>query len=229
MHLYEELGPRCVERLNGQFAFALWDGHRLFCARDPIGIKPFYYYRDDKRFAFASEPRAFLHLENWSPEIDLDGIELFFRYRFIPAPATALKGVRKLLPGEWMVIEADGRERRERYFQLDPTTVETLDNVDEARERIRAELTSAVQSQLVADVPLGAFLSGGLDSSTMCALMATMRNDSVRTFSIGFNEKGYDERRFARQVAEKSGTIHTEDVFAAGRRASRHARGAVPH
>ncbi len=213
VHLYEEEGPACVERLNGQFAFALWDGERLFCARDPMGIKPFYWYQDERRFAFSSEPRALLALPGFQAEVDLDGIRLYLRYRFIPAPASALKGVRKLRAAESMIVDGDGRTKTSRYWSLDRATLESLDDVDVARSELREQLTAAVERQMVADVNVGAFLSGGLDSSAIVALMAAGREEPIHTFSIGFAEPKYDERAFAREVAEKFGTHHAAEVF----------------
>lgn len=215
VHLYEEEGPACVERLNGQFAFAIWDGETFFLARDPIGIKPLYVYLDSKRFLFASEPRALLTLPDFNPEPNLDALHLYFRYRYVPSPMSALEGVRTLRPGEWMTVDREGRETRHRYWDLDPARVESLTDVDSARDALRASLEAAVRSQLVSDVPIGAFLSGGLDSSTTTALMALASDEPINTFCMGFNEERFDERRYAREVAERYQTQHHEGVLAA--------------
>jgi asparagine synthase (glutamine-hydrolysing) len=213
VHLYEELGPACVERLDGQFAFAIWDGERLFCARDPLGIKPFHYTNDGRRFAFASEPRALLALPGFESELDLESLHLYMRYRFIPAPCSALRGVRKLRAGEWLSIDRDGRERRHLYWSLDRDALESRSDVDAATTELRQELARSVESQLVADVEVGAFLSGGLDSSSVARLMADTRSEPIRTFSIGFDEPRYDERRYAAEMAEQMGSKHVVRVF----------------
>jgi asparagine synthase (glutamine-hydrolysing) len=215
VHLYEEEGPACVERLNGQFAFALWDGRRLFCARDPFGIKPFYFYRDERVFAFASEPRAFLAMPGFEPEVDLDGLRLYFRYRFIPAPASALKGVRKLRAGEWLRVDPDGRLEQRRYWDLDASSIASLDDFSTARDLLKNKLSDAVTGQMIADVEVGAFLSGGIDSSSIVALMAAQNPASIHTFSLGFPQARYDERAFAREVGDHLGTDHTVRVLGA--------------
>ncbi len=209
VHLFEEEGIDCAKRLNGQFAFAIWDGTRLSCARDPVGIKPLYTYMDEGRFAFASEPRAFSRLPDFDPQLDLDGLRLFLRYRFIPPPHSALKGVGKLMPGEWLVVEPDGEIRRQRYWSLDPDRLETVHDLWEATERAREVLGEAVRSQLVADVPVGAFLSGGLDSSSVVGLMSGHLPEAFRTYSIGFPDSASDEREYAQLVADRFKTTHS--------------------
>ncbi len=213
VHLYEEMGAACVERLSGQFAFVIWDGERLFCARDPLGIKPLYFFRDRSRFAFASEPRAFSALAGFDPEIDLEGVHLYMQYRFIPAPKSALKGVEKLCAGEWLTLESSGRLQRQRYWNLERDAIESLTDVESASEELRARLKECVTRQMVADVDVGAFLSGGLDSSAIVAFMAEEARSRVHTFSIGFEEPKYDERRFADEVAREVGTQHNVEVF----------------
>jgi asparagine synthase (glutamine-hydrolysing) len=209
VHLFEEEGIDCAKRLNGQFAFAIWDGARLWCARDPVGIKPLYTYLDEGRFAFASEPRAFSRLPDFDSQLDLDGIRLFLRYRFIPPPHSALRHVGKLLPGEWLVVEPDGEIRRQRYWALDPARLETVHDLDDATERAREVLKEAVHSQLVADVPVGAFLSGGLDSSSVVGLMSEHLPEAFRTYSIGFPDSASDERDYAQLVADRFKTTHS--------------------
>jgi asparagine synthase (glutamine-hydrolysing) len=209
VHLYEEERTRCVERLNGQYAFAIWDGDRLFCARDPIGIKPFYFFLNSELFAFASEPRAFFAMPDFQPKIDLDGLRLYFRYRYIPAPATALKGVRKLRAGEWLQVAQEGGIERRRYWDLDYSSIGDLKNIHEARDMLESKIAEAVSSQMIADVEVGSFLSGGIDSSAITAVMAAESAKSIPTFTLGFPQKNYDERSFALQVAEYLGTEHT--------------------
>lgn len=213
VHLFEEEGPACVKRLNGQFAFALWDGKQLVCARDPMGIKPFYWYQDDNRLAFASEPRALFALPGWQPEIDLEGIHLYFMYRFIPAPKSAWKRVHKLRAGEMIIVDSDGHLTHKRYWKLNRDRVETLDNPEKARMQLREILHFAVKRQLLSDVPVGAFLSGGLDSSSIVALMAESHEENIQSFSMGFHDPRYDERKYAREVSNQIGTCHNVDVF----------------
>jgi len=208
VHLYEEEGTRCVKRLNGQYAFAVWDGNRLFCARDPMGIKPFYFFRNSEKFAFASEPRAFWAMPDFEPEIDLNGLRLYFRYRYIPAPASALKGVHKLRAGEWLQVTREGGIERQRYWDLDSSSIGSLNNIHEARDMLESKIVEAVSSQMIADVEIGSFLSGGIDSSAITAVMATESTTAIPTFTLGFPQREYDERSYALQVAEFFGTEH---------------------
>ena len=206
VHLYEEWGTSCLERINGQFAFALWDGERLFCARDPLGIKPLYYYDDGERFAFASEPRAFFAIPGIDLSIDLHALHLYFRYHYIPSPYSAYRNVRKLRPGEALTVGRRSPVTTHIYWDLISHPVEDLDDVESCRESLREKLESAVEAQMAADFPVGAFLSGGVDSSTVVALMQRHASEPVRTFAIGFPEK--DEREHAGAVARSVGTHH---------------------
>jgi asparagine synthase (glutamine-hydrolysing) len=214
VHLFEEHGPELVQRLNGQFAFAVWDGRRLFAARDAFGIKPFYYYLDDERFAFASEPRALLAMPGVDAELDPRALGLYFRYRFIPAPLSAWKRIRKLRCGESLVLE-DGRVSVRRWWDLAQCEVEDLSDLDTAKTLVRETLEQAVERQRIADVPVGAFLSGGIDSSTIVALMSRHVPERLRTFTIGFAPPGNDERPYARRVAEAVGSEHHEHLIEA--------------
>ncbi|MGE4609702.1 MAG: asparagine synthase (glutamine-hydrolyzing), partial [Myxococcota bacterium] len=209
VHLYEEFGTNCVERLNGQFAFAIWDGEVLFCARDPLGIKPFYYYVDDRSFAFASEPRAFFAAPDLDLEIDVDALGLYLRYQYIPAPKSAYRRVRKLCPGESLVIAPGGEPKLRRYWDLQDGPIEDRPRLDASE--LREALSAAVERQLVADFDVGAFLSGGIDSSSVSALMQAHAARAMRTFTIGFPEK--DERAAARSVAEHIGSDHVDALF----------------
>jgi asparagine synthase (glutamine-hydrolysing) len=209
VHLHEELGPEGVERLNGQFAHAIWDGERLVCARDPLGIKPFYYYLDDAVFAFASEPRAFFAAGGLDLSIDRDALALYLRYGFVPAPFSAYRRVRKLRAGEQLVLERGGEPRLRRFFRLDDQPIEDIDRVEHAD--LRRALAGAVERQRVADFDVGAFLSGGIDSSSVAALMQSSASRPMRTFTLGFPEK--DERGPAREVAEQIGSEHVDALF----------------
>jgi asparagine synthase (glutamine-hydrolysing) len=209
-HLYEENGPRFVERLHGMFALALWDGgrERLVLARDRLGKKPLLWTRlSDGTLAFASELKALLRLPGVSREVDLDAIDAYLALQYVPGDRTALHGIRKLLPGHLLVAEGP-TERVEPYWQLEPA--EPSAREEEWLERVRTSVGDAVRKRLVADVPLGALLSGGIDSSIVVALMAQASAHPVRTFTVGLSDARYDERAYARAVAERYGTVHEE-------------------
>jgi asparagine synthase (glutamine-hydrolysing) len=209
-HLYEEDGPGFVRRLHGMFALALWDAprDRLVLARDRLGKKPLLWTRlPDGTLAFASELKALLRLPDLAREVDLEAVDAYLALQYVPGDRTALSGVRKLPPGHVLVVEAD-RERLERYWTPEPAPPSTSD--DEWLERVRATVTAAVRRRLIADVPLGALLSGGIDSGVVVALMAQASAEPVRTFTVGFADDRYDERRYARAVADRWGTDHLE-------------------
>jgi asparagine synthase (glutamine-hydrolysing) len=209
---YAAYGVKCLSRLHGMFAFALWDGgrRRLLLARDRVGKKPLYYRLDGDGIAFASEPKAFLAEPTFAARPDMLALFDYLTYHYVPAPGSAFAGVRRLRPAHALVIE-DGAVRLERYWSLDYRPKQRLSEDDAAAELL-ARLRGAVRRRLVADVPIGAFLSGGIDSSTVVALMAEASAAPVRTFSIGFEEPQFDERPYARLVARRYGTDHHEYV-----------------
>jgi asparagine synthase (glutamine-hydrolysing) len=213
LHLYQEYGEACVNRLRGMFAFAIWDEHRqqLFAARDRVGKKPFFYWTDDDGLAFASEPKAFLADPGFVARPNLSGIWDYLTYQYIPAPASGFEGVHKLPPGHALTVRRGGEIDVRQYWRLQyrPTRQWTE---REAREALLAELETATRLRLISDVPLGAFLSGGIDSSLVVALMARAGANPIRTFSIGFEEDRYNELPFARQVADRLGTDHREFI-----------------
>jgi len=209
-HLYEESGPHFVERLHGMFAVALWDAgrERLVLARDRLGKKPLLWARlPDGTLAFASELKALLRLPQLSREIDLDAVDAYLALQYVPGDRTALRGIHKLAPGHVLVAEG-ATQRIERYWQPEPADPSANDG--EWLERVRATVGEAVRKRLVADVPLGALLSGGIDSSIVVALMAQASSQPVRTFTVGFPDVRYDERAYARAVASRYGTLHEE-------------------
>jgi asparagine synthase (glutamine-hydrolysing) len=209
-HLYEESGPRFVERLEGMFALALWDvrRERLVLGRDRLGKKPLLWTRlPDGTLAFASELKALLRLPSLQREVDLQEIDAYLALQYVPGNGTGLRDIHKLLPGHVLVVEG-GTERIERYWQPEPA--EKSASESEWLERVRGTVGEAVRKRLVADVPLGALLSGGIDSSIVVALMAQASSDPVRTFTVGFSDERYDERAYARAVAERYGTVHQE-------------------
>ncbi len=210
-HLYEEHGERYAERLRGMFAVALWDSERrrLVLARDPYGIKPLYYREVEGELAFASELRALPR-----GEIDLDALEAFLAFNSVPAPLTIFREVRKLPPGHVLVWE-DGRSELKRYARPAPVAASRVRDDEEAElvEELRARLRDSVRAHLVSDVPVGVLLSGGIDSAALAALAAEESSEPLRTFSIGFEERSFDELGDARLVAERYGTEHRELVL----------------
>jgi asparagine synthase (glutamine-hydrolysing) len=210
VHLYEEHGTDCVRHLHGMFAFALWDARRqlLMVARDRVGKKPMLYALRDGVLSFASEMQALLQDTEIPREVDHVALDRYLALGYVPAPLTALRDVRKLPPAHTLVMR-DGKVTLERYWALD--YAHKLDEpVEELCERIREGLLGATRRRLIADVPLGAFLSGGIDSSAVVAAMAQLSSEPVRTFSIGFDHEGFDELPHARQIARQFGTVHEE-------------------
>ena len=214
VHLYEELGPQCIERLHGMFALALWDSRRgrLLLARDRFGKKPLYYFERDGLLVFGSELKALLQHEACPRELDLASVERYLAFEYVPSPYAIFAGVKKLPAGHLLVWE-DGRSRVERYWDL-PVAEPSRQSEAELIEEFRTQLREAVRRRLVSDVPLGAFLSGGIDSSSVVAFMTElMPADMVKTFSIGFTERSFDESEHARRVAHHFGTDHHEEIF----------------
>ena len=211
VHGYEEWGDGVANRLNGQFAFALWDGprKRTLVARDRAGEKPLYYYEGPHSIVFASEIKALLVRDDVPRELDLEGLDTFLTYEFIIAPHTIFKGIRKLPPAHLMSIER-GALTIECYWDV-PWEVDESKSEEEWVEELRDKLDRAVRSQMMSDVPLGAFLSGGIDSSSVVAYMSRASERPIKTFSISFNEGSYDESNYSRLVAHHFGTEHREE------------------
>jgi asparagine synthase (glutamine-hydrolysing) len=222
LHAYEQHGEDCLSRFRGMFAFAIWDANRrrLFLARDRVGKKPLFYAEADGQFVFASELQALLQHPGVSRELDPAAVDDYLTYGYVPAPATAFRGVFKLPPAHHLTIQLDddGAGVRERtvgsYWSLDYLPKLDLDEED-AADALEEVLTEAVRLRMVADVPLGALLSGGVDSSVVVALMSRISPRPVKTFSIGFDEKGFNELPYARMVAQRYGTDHNELIVRA--------------
>jgi asparagine synthase (glutamine-hydrolysing) len=212
LHLYEEQGVGCLASLRGMFAFAIWDGRnrQLFLARDRLGKKPLCYQWDDEAFRFASEAKAILQDAAVSVRPDPEGISLYLTYGYVPSPVSAFQGLCKLPPAHYLICR-DGGVEVVRYWRL---RRDRKQNRPEAEwcEEIRARLEEAVRLRLISDVPLGAFLSGGIDSSAVVAMMSRAAGGAIKTFSIGFDQPEYDEGTYARRVAERFGTDHHELV-----------------
>ena len=215
LHLYEELGPRCVDRLQGMFAFAIWDGprRRLLLARDRVGIKPLYYAWTDRELLFASEIKGILAAGTLKAAFNEGVVPEFLANRYVAGEDTFFRGVQKLLPGRTLQWSAEEGVQERRYWQ---PPVRTDNNrhvtLSERAEVLRTGLQKAVTSHLMSDVPLGLFLSGGLDSSGLAALMAPLVQRPLKTFSVGFAEREANELAYARLVAERVGAEHHEVV-----------------
>jgi asparagine synthase (glutamine-hydrolysing) len=217
VHGYEAWGLDCVRQFRGMFAFALWDERNrlLFLARDRLGKKPLYYTLADGHFLAASELQALLQHPGVRREVDPTALDDYLTYGYIPAPKTIFRGVYKLPPAHWLALRVLGgggyRLSVERYWELayEPKLALTE---EEAIEGLEEVLTEAVRLRMIADVPLGALLSGGVDSSTIVALMARIADRPVQTFSIGFDEQDFNELAYARAVAERYGTDHHEMI-----------------
>lgn len=209
---YEIYGVDCLSHFRGMFAFAIWDGDRkqLFVARDRYGEKPLFFAHLDEHFVFASEMKAFLAWPGFVPRLDHETLPLFLQYRYAPGPATLLGQIRKLMPGCYGIWR-DGHYVEHRYYRPpDAQAASAMAREDDASERFLAKLDESVELMMASDVPYGAFLSGGIDSSAIVALMATHSGKAVKTFSVGFDEAGYSELAYAGQVAQHFGTDHHE-------------------
>ena len=212
VHLYEKYGAACVEHLNGMFAFAIFDTKKrmLLLARDRLGQKPLCYFRNGAKFAFASELQSLSVLSGFPRELNLQALHDYFSMQYVPAPGTIYKEVFKLLPGHTMEISLDGGQiSQRRYWNLSFAAKSSLDYAV-AKSELRRLLDDAVKMRMISDVPLGAFLSGGVDSTVITGVMSGISDCPVKTFTIGFSEKMYNETEFARMVAEKFGTDHHE-------------------
>lgn len=212
LHLYEKMGKECVNKLNGMFAFALWDSNkkRLLLARDRLGIKPLHYSIADNTIVFGSEIKAILKHPQIKREVNLRALHDFLSFEWIPAPATILKGVMKLPPGHFLLLE-NGKASVEKYWDLNFSRISKGE--EQYEQEIYDNLKKSVQYRMISDVPLGAFLSGGIDSSSIVCIMSELSSQPVKTFTIGFSEESYNEVDFARRIAEQFGTEHHEKII----------------
>ncbi len=214
VHLYEEDGPACVDALRGMFAFAIWDAERrqLFLARDRLGVKPLYYYDDGQRLIFASEIKAILRHPTVSAALNPQGLSHFLSLKYVPAPETMFANIHLLPPGHTLRCDANG-VRIQPYWDLAfPEARDAPRSEADCAEELEALLRESVRLRLMSDVPFGAFLSGGVDSSTIVALMSQMLDKPVNTFAVGFDgaDEAESELPFARLVAERYQTDHHE-------------------
>jgi asparagine synthase (glutamine-hydrolysing) len=219
LHAYEQYGPACVERFRGMFAFAIWDqeARTLFCARDRLGIKPFYYFWDGRVFAFASEIKALLEHPAISPRLEEDLLPELLGFGYVSEERTLFRGIRKLMPGHHLRLllgAGDAVLKIEQYWDV-PVPAPTREGPTETEwiAETRRRLEETVQMRLMSDVPLGMFLSGGIDSSAIAALIRRQTNGPVKTFAVGYREAQYSELGYAATVAKAIGTEHHEIVI----------------
>src|SRR3990167_2782528 len=219
IHLYEEYGYGCLELLEGMFAFAIWDCKKkeLFLARDRFGIKPLVYFYDGRKFIFSSEIKSILQDDRVPREFNYGAFHDYLTFNYIPAPGTIYKNIMKLEPGHFLTVDAGNGNitlRKERYYDvadLNHNNNGTVIRLEEAKEKLRFALEESVKSHMISDVPIGAFLSGGIDSSIIVGLMSRFSNRPVKTFSIGFDGHDlFDETAYARQVSRLNNTEHYE-------------------
>jgi len=216
VHAYEEYGDDFLTRLNGMFALAVWDQRhqRLVLARDRVGIKPLFYARHEGLLLFASEPKALLAYPGFPRALDPVALDQYLTYQYVPTPKSIYAGINKLRPGHALSVEGGCITERP-YWELDLSCDATLARTSEVElaDQLWRVLRESVRLELVSDVPLGVFLSGGIDSSAVVAAMADLGTSDVRTFSIGFSEPSFDESGYARRVAAQLGTDHSELIL----------------
>lgn len=215
IHAYEEWGVECVKKLRGMFAFAIWDSRnkQFFLARDRVGIKPLYYYFNSGKFMFASEIKAILLNPEVKREVYHKSLYYFMGYEFVPTPFTLFKSIKKLPPAHTLIFK-NNEIKFNKYWDLNFS--KENDNESVLTDQIYNLLQESVRLRLISDVPLGAFLSGGIDSSAIVGLMSQMTDEPVKTFTIGYEDESYSELNYARQVADHFGTDHKEIIIDPG-------------
>ena len=217
IHAYDEYGDHCIELLRGMFAFAIWDSNRqrLFLARDRFGKKPLFFYQNNNVLAFASEIKSVLEFPDIERNIDSGMMRNYFSYRYVPGPNTLFQNIKKLSPGSYAVWHKGNLSMQRYYTPPDccPESNSKTNKVLNVKEEFLAQLDESVKIRMISDVPFGAFLSGGIDSSAIVALMSRHSTKPIKTFSIGFSESKYSELRYAKLVAEKFNTDHHELII----------------
>jgi len=214
MALYDKYGVKCVNHLRGMFSFAIYDEkeNTVFCARDRVGKKPFKYFLNDDVFMFGSELKAILTQPEYKKEPDYVAVHHYLTLQYCPAPLTGFKDIKKLEPAHYLLIDLNTKKiEKKQYWKLDYSKKLNLSE-DEWKKRIMEKLEESVKLRMISDVPIGAFLSGGIDSSAVVALMSKHSKTPIKTFSIGFNEEKYNELKYAKMVADKFKTDHTEFI-----------------
>jgi len=212
VHAYEEYNETFLNKLNGMFAFCIFDkrNNKILIARDRVGIKPLYYVNNRKFFAFSSEMKSLFEIEELSKELDVNAIDEYLTYEYSLAPKTVVKAIKKLQPGHYMIFQ-NGNIEIKNYWKIE-YSVTNLSYYD-CKDKLYETLSHAVKRRLISDVPLGAFLSGGIDSSIMVGLMARHSSHPVKTFSIGFKNQSYNELNYARLIARRFNTEHHESIL----------------
>jgi len=212
LHAYEEWDVECLKYFRGMFAFAIWDlkRKRLFLARDRLGKKPLVYWMGEGHLIFASEIKAVLQAAGVERKVNLVGLHHYLTFQYVPSPLTIFEGIKKLPPAHYLLYDLSGKAKIEKYWKLDFPIQKNEVDLNEWCDRIRSGFEESVKLRLISDVPLGAFLSGGMDSSLVVGIMAKLSHQPVKTFSIGFEEKEFDELRFARIVSKHFSTEHHE-------------------
>lgn len=212
VHAYEEYGDDCIKHFNGMFAIALWDArkHRLLMVRDRIGVKPLYFYLGDRQLVFGSELKSVIANPHVPRRIDLCALDLFLTLEYIPGPRTIYQDIQKLMPGHMLTIE-NGQVKITQYWEIPNKPI--LLGEDDCIAALSGLIKDAVRIRLMSDVPLGAFLSGGIDSSTIVGFMSQLNGSPIQTFSIGFEDDTYNELPFARAVARHFNTKHRDEVL----------------
>ena len=211
IHGFEEEGINFFKKLNGMFSFALYEkrANRLIVARDRIGIKPLYYYYDDRCFIFASEMKPFFEIPEIAKQIDAKALDQYLTLEYCLTPRTIIKGIKKLLPAHVIILQT-GKIHIQPYWELKTQNYSSSDNLEEL---LREKISLAVKKRMISDVPFGAFLSGGIDSSIIVALMAQYSSRPIKTFSMGFEDQTYNELKYARLIAERFQTDHYEEIL----------------
>ncbi len=212
IHGYEEWGEECLQRFNGMFAFAIWDNKKrsLFLARDRMGKKPLYYTQFGGNFVFASEPKAILKYPKFNRRLDRLSLQKYLLYEYVPSPSTIYENIKRLDAGNFILFNEDKAIIQKRYWSLDFNKKKYADT----SSQLKSDLKSSVKNRLISDVPLGVFLSGGIDSSAITYLMSELKpSKDIKTFTIGFEDKSFDEALYARQLAEMFHTDHHEKIL----------------
>ena len=211
VHLYEEYGKACVDHLQGMFAFSIWDSRKskLFIARDRVGIKPLYYFKDSNLLCFASELKALRTLPGSPCEINHEAVDAFWCFNYLPGELTMFRGIHKLLPGHWLEVDLAGNLKTQQYWDLVINPDDRFSSIDEASEELSGLLRKTIGMHMMSDVPVGFLLSGGMDSSAVLSYAADETDKEISAFTVGFSEEGIvDERPFAKLVAQRYGAKH---------------------
>lgn len=216
-HLYEEIGEKLFEKLNGMFAIAIFDrkNKKLILARDRFGKKPLFYAILNQTLIFASEPKAILEYPGIKRELNPQALNLYLIHEYVPCPWSIFRGIKKIEPGSFLVFQNGRIQKDRRYYEIEFNRRDLEVKFQDPVKELDRRLEEAVQKRLVADVPLGLFLSGGLDSSTVCYFAQRLQDQKIKTFSVGFKDQSFDESKYARQVAEVLKSEHHEKILEA--------------